>query len=57
MLSVTDRKLVSTDFHHAVDKTALRQGNLLRVLHSRTTNGLLLPHAEPGRYHSRPRPL
>ncbi|MEQ5828360.1 hypothetical protein J3456_13425 [Sulfitobacter sp. NFXS29] len=32
MLSVTDRKLVSTVFNHATDQTALQQGNLLRVL-------------------------
>lgn len=39
VLSVTDRKLVSTDFNHdphsaifATDQTALQQGNLLRVL-------------------------
>lgn len=39
VLSVTDRKLVSTDFNHdrhsaifATDQTALQQRNLLRVL-------------------------
>jgi hypothetical protein len=31
-VSITDCKLVSTDFHHATDQTALHQGNLLQVL-------------------------
>jgi hypothetical protein len=39
MLSVTDRKLVSTDFHHATNQTTLQQGSLLTVLQVRPRMG------------------